>query len=254
MKAGVPCVIGYQLPEAIEAGVLNVFHEISQSFSPVSPLYQYGREWCVEPKEQLVHFTWHKESIAVSHPNLLGSHQIYNCGAALAAYRVITKQDFDAKMLSPDDPNNPLLTIHWPGRLQRLENNPLCDLIPETSELWIDGGHNDSAGKFLAAQMQKWAAQDDKNLHLIVAMVTRKNPIEFLEPLVPYAKSLTVISIPNESHSYSADALHNIVKTLGFQNLKKADSAEEAIKDIDDEKPARILVTGSLYLMGTILA
>ena len=254
MKAGVPCIIGYQTEEAIDAGVLDVFHEISQGLSPVSPLFRFGEEWCTASETESVQFTWHKESIVVSHPNLLGSHQIYNCGAALAAYRVIMKQAFDAKILSPNDPNNPLLTIHWPGRLQRLDDHPLCDLIPETSELWIDGGHNDSAGKFLAAQMQKWAAQDNKNLHLIVAMVTRKNPKEFLEPLVPYAKTITVIPIPNESHSYSADDLHNIVKTLGFQNLKKADSAADAIRQIDDEKPSRILITGSLYLMGTILA
>jgi dihydrofolate synthase/folylpolyglutamate synthase len=253
MKAGVPCIIGYQTDEAVRAGVMEVFHEISQSLSPVSPLFRFGEEWCIAPETESVHFTWQKESISVSHPNLLGIHQVYNCGAALAAFRVIMKQAFDAKILSPGDPQNPLLTIHWPGRLQRLDNNPLCDLIPVNSELWIDGGHNDSAGSFLAQQAAKWQAQDDKNLHLIVAMVDRKDPEKFLKPLQPYAKTLTVICIPDEPSSYSAEALFEKAKPLGFENLFMADNAADAIAKIDDEAPYRVLITGSLYLLGSIL-
>lgn len=255
MKAGVPCIIGYQTPEAIKAGVLDVFQEISQSLSPVSPLSRFGFEWFIEPKTESVHFSWQEESIVTSHPNLLGTHQIYNCGAALAAYRVIMKDRFDAQILSTDNPQSPLLTIHWPGRLQQLENNALNDLIPESSELWIDGGHNDSAGKFLSEQMQKWESQDDKNLHLIVAMVNRKDPKKFLESFVPYAKSLTVTCIPNESASFTTDELYDLAKIVGFQNLIKADNVETAIQNIeeDDKGPKRILITGSLYLLGTIL-
>ena len=255
MKAGVPCVIGYQTPEAVEAGVLDIFHEISQSLSPVSPLLKFGFDWFIEPKTESVHFSWQEESIVTSHPNLLGTHQIYNCGAALAAYRVIMKQGFDAKILSPDNPKNPLLTIQWSGRLEQLKNNALNNLIPESSELWIDGGHNDSAGKFLAEQMQKWESQDTKNLHLIVGMVNRKDPKKFLESFVPYAKSLTVISIPNESTSFTTDELYDIAEIVGFQNLMQAGSVEMAVQNIEksDKNSKRILITGSLYLLGTIL-
>lgn len=254
IKAGVPCVIGYQTPEAVEAGVMDVFHDISQSLSPVSPLLRFGEEWFIAPKSQSVHFSWQQESIVTSHPNLLGTHQIYNCGAALAAYRVIMGQRFDAKILSPDDPYNPLLTIHWPGRLQRLENNALCALIPETTELWIDGGHNDSAGEFLAGQMLKWQSQDDKNLHLIVGMVNRKDPEKFLKPMAAYANSLTVIPIPNEATSFTEKELYDLVKKLGFKNLFMAPDVKAAITQIDHKTSARILITGSLYLAGTILA
>lgn len=252
IKAGVPCVIGYQTQEAIDAGVMDVFHDISKSLSPRANLFRYGTEWRIAPENGAVQFTWQDESIVTSHPNLLGRHQIYNTGAALTAYKIIKNQPLDAKILSPDNPKNPLLTIHWPGRLQKLENEPICDLLKPGQELWIDGGHNDSAGQFLAQQAKAWKEQDGKPLHLIVAMVNRKDPKAFLEPLVPYVESLTVTKIKGENNSLSPEELYNLVKSLGFKNLHKAETAEEALNDLNDNN-ARILITGSLYFLGTIL-
>ena len=252
MKAGVSCIIGYQTPQAIDAGVIDVFHEVSQSLSPEAKMFRYGQEWSIEEKNDLMHFTWQDESIVMSHPNLLGPHQIYNAGAALAAYRVIKNKPLDAEKLSPQNPKNPLLTIHWPGRLQRLIHEPLCMALQESQELWIDGGHNDSAGLFLTQQAKRWQEQDGKPLHLVVAMVDRKNPKEFLEPLVPYVKTLQATQIENEASSYSANELFEHIKSIGFQNLSIAKNPEQAITNIKD-KNARILITGSLYLLGTIL-
>ncbi|HPD82292.1 MAG TPA: folylpolyglutamate synthase/dihydrofolate synthase family protein [Alphaproteobacteria bacterium] len=253
MKAGVPCIIGYQTDDAIDAGVINVFHEVSKSLSPEAKLFRYGENWVSRTQGDLMQFRWQEESVVTSHPNLVGPHQIYNAGAALAAFRVIKNRPIDAEFLSPQNPKNPLLTIHWPGRLQRLNHEPICDLLDADQELWIDGAHNDSAGYFLAQQMKQWRSKDDRPLHLIVAMVNRKNPKDFLQPLVPYVKTLQVTQIENEASSYTADELFDRIKSLGFQNLSTAENAEMAIRNIQD-KNARILITGSLYFLGTILS
>jgi dihydrofolate synthase/folylpolyglutamate synthase len=260
MKAGVPCIIGYQTDAAHEAQIEKVFQEMSTNLSPVSKIYRYGADWDIgysmnETQNRLI-FSWLGESIEVSCPNLLGPHQIYNAGAALAAYRVIMEQDktqdFDASILSPENENNPLLIIHWPGRLQRLINEPICKEMQVGQEIWIDGGHNDSAGEFLAQQARAWQEEDGKPLHLIIAMVDRKNPQNFLTPLIPYTNSLTCSKITNEPNSYTAETLHHLCEPLGFKEISKSENLEDAVKNIQDPN-ARILITGSLYLLGNVL-
>ncbi len=259
MKSGVSCIIGYQTKQAHDASVTKVFHDVSASLPTEAKLFQQGAEWDIEPKNEGAIFTWQGESVVMSQPNLIGSHQIYNCGAALAAYRVIMGHHFGAKNLPTDRSNSsavdPLKTIHWPGRLQKINDGafPLRKLMDDTQELWLDGGHNDSAGMMLAEQAKIWQAQDDKPLHLIVAMVNRKNPADFLKPLIPYVASITVTSIPNESNSHSVNDLYNLVDPLGFKDLRQSVTVQQAITNIND-KEARILITGSLYFIGTVLA
>ena len=256
MKAGVPCVIGYQTDEAVETGVLKTFHNISTGLSPSAEIFRYGAQWDIEPQNDCLIFTWQGESIATSHINLKGPHQIYNAGAAIAAYRIIMVQDFDAKTLSPDNPENPLCTVHWPGRLQKISDDAYQNIglamVHDTQELWLDGGHNDSAGIMLAEQAKQWQEQDNKPLHLIIAMVNRKNPAEFLTPLVPYVDSITVTSIPDEASSYNTDELFDLVTPLGFKNVNKAQTAQKALAEIKGPN-ARILMTGSLYFVGALL-
>ena len=258
MKAGVPCIIGAQTYPQSQ----KVFQQVSADLTPASKLYQYGAEWHIEPHQTHLRFTcskpWQKESFPVSHSNLLGSHQIYNTGAAIAAYRLIMGEEFDAKILSPDNPKNPLLTVDWSGRLQKVDFDPLLGhLTHKTQELWLDGGHNEDAGRMLARQAQAWheqdKAQNKRPLHLIVAMVNRKNPAEFLTPLVKHVESITVTHIPNEASSYSSDALFEKIQPLGFKNIHQAQNMEGALAQITDPN-ARILATGSLYFVGSVLS
>lgn len=263
MKAGVPCVIGAQTYPQSQ----KVFHDISAGLNPKAILHRHGAEWNIEPHQQHLRFTHlssmgHEETLVVPHSNLIGEHQIHNTGAAIAAYRIIMGDDFDAKILSPDNPSNPLLTVHWPGRLQKVDFDPLSGLLThKTQELWLDGGHNESAGASLARQAQAWHKQDQgqngaenkRSLHLIVAMVDRKNPTEFLSPLVKYTESITVTHIPDEPNSYSSLALFEKIKPLGFKQIHQAKNIEEALTKITDPH-ARVLATGSLYFIGHLLS
>jgi len=248
MKAGVPCVISRQSEEAIEAGVMEVFKKQSASLSPDAPLLISGEHWASAPESDRMMFRYETDSILSPRPSLLGSHQIDNAGAAIAAYRVIEGHLPDAEILS-----TAMRNIDWPGRLQTLENSHFQNLLPEEWEIWIDGGHNDSAGQVLAEQAADWVQEDAKPLHLIVAMVDRKDPATFLKPLVPYAESLTVIPIPDEPSSFDADILYEKVSPLGFKEVRKAENVEVALKSLTSHPPGRVLITGSLYLVGRLL-
>ncbi|MEM8832955.1 MAG: folylpolyglutamate synthase/dihydrofolate synthase family protein, partial [Pseudomonadota bacterium] len=183
MKVNVPCVIGHQTyPEAYK-----VFQKQSKALSPETTIYQCGSEWKIDPQESGAIFTWNEEIFDLPPTNLVGKHQWRNIGAACAAYKIITGSKCNADILSPHHPENPLGTIFWPGRLQKLENTKWNTQLKEGQELWIDGGHNESAGKALAEQARLWQEQDDKPLTIILAMVDRKDPIKFIKPLLPYA-------------------------------------------------------------------
>ena len=252
MKAGVPCVIGYQTDEAINTGVTEVFQKQSISLPTASPLYHYGSDYKIETDSNGSYYRWQDESIPLAKPNLIGEHQHYNIAAAITAYRLIMDQNFDAKILSPDKAKNPLGTIFWPARLQKITNGTLFDTLQPTQELWIDGGHNDSAGKFLAKQIQRWKQQDNRPLYLITAMVNRKNPAEFLTPLQHGTTQIIATEITNEKESFKAQDLLDHIKTLNFADYDSAPDIKTALAKITAPN-ARILATGSLYFMGQIL-
>lgn len=251
MKAGVPCVIGHQIAEAIQAGVMEVFQIQSQALSTSTPLFREGAEWCAAPESGQMLFRYGDDSILLPKPALSGNHQYWNAGAALAAFRIIAPDHFTPEILSTG-----LNATSWPGRLQTLENHPYRALLPEGWHLIIDGGHNDSAGAILAEQMERWSEEDGLPLHLVVAMVNRKDATAFLKPLLPHAASLTATEIENEATTYKKEEMAAIASDLGFKDVQLAASVPDALRALAtaNQAPARVLVTGSLFLMGNILA
>jgi len=280
MKKSVPCVIGRQIPEAIEAGIMEVFQKRSQDLSPEAKLVRFGAEWSSEAESGRMLFRYGNDSIATSLPSLSGNHQIWNAGAALAAFRLIAPEHFRPEILS-----TAMGRIHWPGRLQTLENHPYQAIAPTGWEIVIDGGHNDSCGLVLGEQMRRWQEADGRPLHLVVAMLDRKDPVAFLKPLLPYAASLTATRVTGEESSFAPAKLAAIARDMGFPAAEEADSPEEALAliaaraakaqaktqaetaqtaaamtgingggDLRPVSPARILMTGSLFFMGNILS
>lgn len=158
MKYDTPCIVGIQSPEALESGVMYSF--VDRAVETKSPLICAPQDWSCEPAtSNQMRFTIN----GVVHdllprPNLLGVHQIENAGAALATLETI-KGQFPVSL---ENRAKGLTNIRWPGRLERITSGPLATLLHGDWELWVDGGHNDSAGQALGAQAQNWQAQDGK--------------------------------------------------------------------------------------------
>src|SRR5207247_1669627 len=68
-------------------------------------------------------------------PALIGHHQFDNAGIAIAAVRHFKLPVSDAQIARG------LRTVVWPARIQPLKGK-LRDLLPRSSELWLDGAHN----------------------------------------------------------------------------------------------------------------
>ncbi|MEK7244513.1 MAG: bifunctional folylpolyglutamate synthase/dihydrofolate synthase, partial [Pseudomonadota bacterium] len=141
----------------------------------------------------------------------------------------------------------------WPARLQRLARGPLASLLPQGWELWLDSGHNPAAGHALAAEAAIWTRE--RPVHLIFGMINSKDIAGFLAPLAPHVRSLHALAIPGEANAVPAAALAEVARNIGIA-AKTAPDAAAAIKALVAQEPAprRILICGSLYLAGTILA
>ncbi len=224
MKPGAPCVIGPQADES----VFPVFEGRAKELD--IPLVYAAREW----------------DAAMPVPNLAGPHQVGNANTALAVLNIL--EGFD----SPEGAiRQGLQSIRWPGRLQQIKQGSLYDLLPDGWELWLDGGHNEGAGRVLAEQAKSWEQTDGKPLHLIVGMMNTKDPQAFLAPLLPHAASLAAIPIPDEPQSFSPA---EIVAAAG--SGIPAENIEDAIRQCqkaNGEAAGRILICGSLYLTGSLI-
>ena len=124
--------------------------------------------------------------------------------------------------------------------------------MPPEWELWLDGGHNDSAGEVLARQAEAWA-EDARPLHLICGMLTTKAPQEFLRPLAPYLASFQAVPIPDSSLSFAPAALAAEAQASGLHAASAAPNITSALRALFGP-PGRVLICGSLYLAGHVLA
>ncbi len=152
-----------------------------------------------------------------------------------------------------------LARAEWPGRLQPLSDGALAALLPDGWELWLDGGHNAAAGEVLGAAIDAWHAGDaePRPLHVIFGMLNSKQPVDFLRPLVARADSLSAVAIPGEAASHTAAESAAFAHAAGARRVQEAGSVAAALRQLAaDAKgpPARVLICGSLYLAGRVLA
>jgi dihydrofolate synthase/folylpolyglutamate synthase len=183
-------------------------------------------------------------------PRLLGRHQFTNAGTAIKTLRV-------AGVRVPNSAiGDGLQAAEWPARMQRLTQGRLVDRAAgRIAELWLDGGHNPGAGAVIAEAMADLEDRQPRPLHLIMGMLTTKNPKGFLTPFSGLARMVTCVPVGGHS-SYAAAELAAIAKSVGLSAVPAA-GIEVAIDRIataaeTSERP-RVLICGSLYLAGTVL-
>lgn len=239
MKAGVPCVVAAQtrMGKRILA---------ARAQAAGAPLVAEGQDWFVLSRASGLTYNSGETVRDLPVPALAGKHQIRNAGHAIAIAERMEGFDISDAAIAKG-----LSTARWPARLQHLTAGPLAELLPEGWELWLDGGHNPAAGKVLADHTRGWR---DQPLHLVMAMMTGKDPIGFLKPMESVVSSLHGIPIPGEAASLSAEKAALAAQYLGI-DATAGETVETAIRAIveNNDAPARILICGSLYLAGHVL-
>lgn len=182
-------------------------------------------------------------------PALQGPHQIDNAGNAIAAIRVLNDLRISDAAIETG-----LRNVSWPARMQRLSNGHLNELIPLEAELWLDGGHNGPAGVVLAQTLKDMNAKNPKPMVMIWGMLNTKHPSAFIANFKGIVERIITIAIPGEINTIAADELAMIAQTDGL-TASSALSLEKALEQAAVTHPApRIVICGSLYLAGHVLA
>ena len=184
-------------------------------------------------------------------PRLFGRHQIGNAGTAIAALRAadawaIGSDAFEAGMVGAD----------WPGRLQRLTQGRLPGLAPPGAELWLDGGHNLDGGRVLAQGMADLEERSPAPLVLVAGLLGTKDAEGFLKNFLGLAREVIAVPIRGQVAARPAEEVAAIARRVGFTTAI-APSVEAALASLHEtiwERPPRVLVCGSLYLAGEVLA
>ncbi|MBI3453175.1 MAG: bifunctional folylpolyglutamate synthase/dihydrofolate synthase [Rhodospirillales bacterium] len=242
LKRHVPAAIGPQPPEAAAA--------IDRRAAGIdAPLFRHGREWRSAPGPEGMRYEGLRR-LDLPLPALAGRHQIDNAGVAIAV-----SEHLPGFRIEDGHRREGLQRVEWPARLQRLTKGPLVELLPPGVELYLDGGHNESAAEILA----DWARglDDGRSLDLVFGMLTTKSPEKFLAHLRPHIRRVRTLVIPNEPLSFAAEPLATAARAAGIADTAPSAGLGAALADlvrIAGDRPPRVLICGSLHLAGVVLA
>ncbi len=243
LKRGVPAIVASQARDALavierQAARLN------------APLTIAGEDWTATEERGRLVYQDEAGLLDLPAPKLYGRHQFENAGLAISALRAlplfhIPPAAFEAGMVKAD----------WPARLQRLSAGALVDLVPEGSELWLDGGHNPDGGRAIAAALADLEERVSRPLVLIVGMIASKDVDGFLRNFTGLARRLIAVPVPSADKGVPADAVADAARALDLPAVARGNLTEalDAVRKLDLDPPPRILITGSLYLAGDVL-
>ncbi|MEM0908252.1 MAG: folylpolyglutamate synthase/dihydrofolate synthase family protein [Pseudomonadota bacterium] len=216
-----------------------------------APLSLGGADWTVMPELGRLVFQDGDGLLDLPDPRLFGRHQFINAGVAIATARVT------GLFSDPSAVERGLVSTEWPGRLQRLTRGRMLEFAPNEAEIWLDGGHNADAGEAIATAMADLEDRVSRPLFIIAGMLNTKDPVAFFRAFSGLARHVFTVRVPGSAASMEAQALADEVARadLGAEPVSSIKTALRLLSENWRFEPApRILICGSLYLVGDVLA
>ncbi len=245
MKRGIPVVIGHQEFDGAKDVLISTAERLG------CPLAVFAQDFLAY--EEFGRLVYQDEFglMDLPLPRLPGRHQIGNAATAIRAVKAagysVTEEIAEKAMLS----------VEWPGRLQRLTEGRLVEHAPEGSEIWLDGGHNPGAGEVIAEAMAAMEERQARPLHLVIGMINTKDPIGFFRAFVDIAHNVYTVPIHGSDVGLDPVALALSAAEAGLKAVPMGSLAQalDAIRERSEGGiPPRIMIGGSLYLAGNVLA
>lgn len=239
-KPGTPLVT-LSYPDAATAAIRAVAEEKHAT------MLQAGVDWSVCRVDDGMRYVDAAGELVLPLPALAGAHQVGNAGLAVALLR-----HQSALNVTPAAFSAGICGASWPARMQRLCSGPLTARLIEqpAGGVWLDGAHNESAA---AAIAQAWPR--DADTAVIIGVLANKDARSILRHLVGMAATVRVIAVPVPGHAHHEPAeLVSIGRESGAVDASAALSVEDAFTALGSIRPQRILIAGSLYLAGEVLA
>jgi dihydrofolate synthase / folylpolyglutamate synthase len=244
IKRGVPVICAEQAPEAM--AVIE-----AQARRQHAALHAAGQQWHVSVERGRLVYQDDRGLMDLAAPKLFGRHQFDNAGLAIATLRAL-----DAFRIEPAAFEAGILNAEWPARMQRLASGPLLDQAPPGCELWLDGGHNADGGRVVAAALGDLEERVSRPLVVIAGMMANKDAGAFLANFAGLTRHIIAVPIPDRDNAMPPDRLADAARALGMrvETTASVEAALASLARLAYEVPPRILITGSLYLAGRVLA
>jgi dihydrofolate synthase/folylpolyglutamate synthase len=244
IKTGTPVFVAAQRRDAL--AVVE-----RQAARLVAPIRIAGEDWTATEERGRLVYQDEDGLLDLPAPKLLGRHQFENAGLAIATLRGVAGLKLPASAFEAG-----VIAADWPARLQRLSQGPVAALAPPGSELWLDGGHNPDGSRATASALADLEERVSRPLVLVVGMLSSKDASGFLGNFAGLARHLVAVPIAGQENAIAPDAIAGIAREAGIPATHR-DSIEAGLAAtgrLGLDPPPRILITGSLYLAGQVLA
>jgi dihydrofolate synthase/folylpolyglutamate synthase len=244
MKRGCPVVIGAQESDT----ALQVLIETAERLD--CPTVIYGQDFLAFEENGRMVYQDEDGLMDLPPPRLPGRHQFANAAAAIAAVKAAGFE------ISHRAAERAMTHVAWPARMQKLTQGKLVDLAPKGSDIWLDGGHNPGAGIVIAEALAEQEEKNPRPLILISGMINTKDQTGYFSAFKGLARHVYTVPVSNSEAGVPNDELALRAEEAGLsaEPVSSVASALMLLRDSWDGPAPRILIGGSLYFAGAVLA
>jgi dihydrofolate synthase/folylpolyglutamate synthase len=182
-------------------------------------------------------------------PSLHGPHQAGNAGLAIAAALALDDPRIDEAAIARG-----VASAVWPARMQRLTAGPYGKMArARGADLWLDGGHNPHGARAIARTLED-LARDGRPVALVAGTLANKDAIGFFSAFQALAPHVFAIGFDADAAA-SAERTAAAARAAGLTAEPCGDISNALRRALDTQgAPPHVLICGSLYLAGEVLA
>ncbi|MER8791658.1 bifunctional folylpolyglutamate synthase/dihydrofolate synthase [Mesorhizobium sp. M0983] len=244
IKRGCPIVIGAQESETAQQVLIETAERLD------CPAFVYGQDFLAYEENGRMVYQDEDGLMDLAPPRLPGRHQFANAAAAIAAVKAAGFE------ISHRAAEKAMANVIWPGRMQKLPQGRLGELAPKGADIWLDGGHNPGAGVVVAEALAEQEEKNPRPLFLISGMINTKDQSGYFRAFKGLVRHVYTVPVSTSDAGVPNDELATraIEAGLSAEPVSSVANALMLLRDTWDGPPPRILVGGSLYLAGAVLA
>ena len=215
--------------------------------------YHHGDDWWLTHADGSVCYQSPQlcpQGLSFESLGLAGRHQMDNAGLALSA--AFALQQDGHVTLDDEKIIQALSSTTWPGRLEPVDPQAQDFFTTPFKSPWrviLDGAHNASAGQRLADYCEHIKHQGP--IYMIFGMLNAKDITAFLKPLSSHITQAFCIPF---DHMDACPPDTVTQKATAMNMTCQATSLQQAENILHDSAPGHIIICGSLYMIGSLLA
>lgn len=235
IKDGIPIVTAVKNVQA-----LKVIEE--QASLKNAPILRIEKEFIIKEHHSLEHgesFSIHSTLTNLDDINIsmVGKHQTENAATAVMALQFLMREN--ALSIHEDDLRQGLKDAFWPGRFEKVSEQPL---------VYLDGAHNEEGINALVEILT--SRFSNKEIHIVFAALKDKKLDEMIHKLDEVSSNITFVSFDFPRAAAAKDLFDISRSTNKSQWAAWSTNLEAKMNDLQNDQ--MLVITGSLYFISEI--